>query len=370
MKSKANPKRIGKYILFALLPTIVLVVLVESGVRVRYYFTTQETRFLYWGLPKNRVTQSRSGEGYALPPNTVVVRHDVPGGTRINRLGLRGKDFGPEPDPNTIRILALGGSSTWGAGNRDGETWPEQLEAKLTQLYSPRKFEVVNAGIIGGRAEDVRDLFLGHLKNYRFHIGVLYLGWNDLDTIFGISECLRKNIPEFVRILNAFSNRALSILILREKLSIWIGEGLTNLYDQNIEEERCSPKEGQISPEELEAVRKRALMGRDKRIALEQTGRGQKFLTGGMVRYVDVLRSLIEEGQSRGMKLLYVRQAHLPHARIRAKHMPFIGGLTEEAIRPLKVPSFDMQSYFNNGIYPLDDPKFCLSWRILRTCPD
>ncbi len=318
----------SKIVLFACIPAIGLFLLAETTSRVWYYLRTGEGRFLSWGFTGKTVKK-----GYILPPNTVVVGVDAPGGVRTNRLGLRGRNFDPRPAPNTTRILAMGGSSTWGISNRDGETWPEFLEMKLRRFYPARKFEVVNGGIPAQGVSIARKLLAGKLKDYRFHIGILYIGWNDLSGVFHQPVCEWKKIPNSVHVLNAFSNRLLSFLILREKLSIWAGRGVGGTYDRNRKIEFCSP-------DNREAVRKKALKNKET---------FRKFISNGLEDYASELKRLIQEGRSRGMKFLYVRQAHLPRAEGQhANYMSVIWDSTDSVIKPLKVPSFDMHAYAKN----------------------
>jgi hypothetical protein len=60
-------------------------------------------------------------------------------------LGLRGADRAV--DEAALRVLCLGGSTTFGATVSDDETWPAQLEAQLTA--QGRRVQVFNAGVNG-----------------------------------------------------------------------------------------------------------------------------------------------------------------------------------------------------------------------------
>ncbi|HET9431570.1 MAG TPA: hypothetical protein VFO70_10365, partial [Chitinophagaceae bacterium] len=49
-----------------------------------------------------------------------------------NSLGYRSPEFSIEKDSNTIRVLALGGSTTYGYLNRNPKsTWPARLQEEL-----------------------------------------------------------------------------------------------------------------------------------------------------------------------------------------------------------------------------------------------
>jgi lysophospholipase L1-like esterase len=66
----------------------------------------------------------------------------------INALGFRGPPTSSEKAPGTIRVIAVGGSTVYGALSDDSETLPMQLEAALRRQLGPR-VEVINAGVPG-----------------------------------------------------------------------------------------------------------------------------------------------------------------------------------------------------------------------------
>lgn len=78
---------------------------------------------------------------YELRPG-VTATLDGPFGDRdisINDHGFRG----PAPRESAFRIVALGGSNTFGAAVSDGETWPAALERELADV------QVLNLGVCG-----------------------------------------------------------------------------------------------------------------------------------------------------------------------------------------------------------------------------
>lgn len=64
----------------------------------------------------------------------------------VNELGHRGPARRVEKEPGTFRVMALGGSNTYGAAVSNGETWPDALEAQLL-ARSERPVEVWNLGV-------------------------------------------------------------------------------------------------------------------------------------------------------------------------------------------------------------------------------
>ncbi|MDQ6653915.1 MAG: GDSL-type esterase/lipase family protein [Acidobacteriota bacterium] len=93
-----------------------------------------------------------------------------------NIQGFRGKDF---PAKTTkLRVVTIGGSTTYGIGVNDDETWPAQLEHGLGE-----KYEVLNMGIPGhSTAEHINMLSL-IVPQYSPDILVMNVGLNDLRNI-------------------------------------------------------------------------------------------------------------------------------------------------------------------------------------------
>jgi len=104
---------------------------------------------------------------------------------QTNNLGYRNKqDYEFTKDPNVFRILALGGSTTWGYLLDDPEdTWPSQLEKMLNDalLENPEfdTIEVINGGLNYGTSAE---LLLHYLFRDRYldpDIVIIHTGGND-----------------------------------------------------------------------------------------------------------------------------------------------------------------------------------------------
>jgi lysophospholipase L1-like esterase len=90
-----------------------------------------------------------------------------------NSEGFRGKEFPPKSAK--IRVVAMGGSTTYGANVSDGETWPVYLENLLGPDY-----EVLNFGVIGhGTVEHINQAALV-LPEYKPDVLIIHAGLNDL----------------------------------------------------------------------------------------------------------------------------------------------------------------------------------------------
>lgn len=97
---------------------------------------------------------------------------------RIDHRGFRvNGDQWPAPDQGPL-VLALGDSFTFGIGVRNDETWPAQLQARLTGS-TRRSVEVINAGTISYGAFQELDLLKSTGLATRPQIVVHALYWND-----------------------------------------------------------------------------------------------------------------------------------------------------------------------------------------------
>ena len=97
-----------------------------------------------------------------------------------NSEGFRGPEFLKEKPNNTYRIFVLGGSTTFGDGNDDNETWPYYLQEIFDAADLSYNVEVINAGTSsawsGSETKMIREKILG----YNPDMLMIYDGWNDV----------------------------------------------------------------------------------------------------------------------------------------------------------------------------------------------
>jgi len=111
--------------------------------------------------------------GYELVPGARTRRES------INSEGYRGPERPAARPAGVLRILCMGGSTTWGHNLRDGETWPHLLEQRLVKDLGP-PVEVWNGGVQGWGFEHIAaSLESGRLARLQPDVVVLYEGWND-----------------------------------------------------------------------------------------------------------------------------------------------------------------------------------------------
>ena len=133
-----------------------------------------------------------NGESASLASHPYLLYTHLPnlttdGYQQTNSLGYRNREFTVAKPPDTIRILVLGGSTTfmWPFVKNPADTWVACLEAKLKTI-SKKTVQVVNAGLNYGTSAEA---LAGYVFRHRFlqpDIVIYHGGGNDvLPLLFG-----------------------------------------------------------------------------------------------------------------------------------------------------------------------------------------
>ena len=99
-----------------------------------------------------------------------------------NSHGFRGDEFEREKPDIAFRIFTVGGSTTFGVGVQDSETWPAQLQQIIDEKITDQEIEVINAGIPGGTTESEYDLIKNRISSLDPDLIIMYDGINDYGT--------------------------------------------------------------------------------------------------------------------------------------------------------------------------------------------
>ena len=122
-------------------------------------------------------------------PTTVVERRVIDGQPHGLLVGgdVRAGAFVAARRPGTWRVIALGGSSVYGAGYLREDAFPAVLERRLRALHPEREPEVINAGM-GGATSDLVLRFTADVLEYDPDLLVFYLGNNDLEPLAALLD--------------------------------------------------------------------------------------------------------------------------------------------------------------------------------------
>lgn len=146
-RDRTKSLSLRKKLLFAALPIVASLLVLEAGARVWFTFADDETRrqyALYTEDPQAVRFRPHQYLGYTLQPG---YRR---GKTSHNSLGYRGPEIAVPKPPGVFRIAILGGSTTYTEFVRDDEkTFPFVLQTLLRDRLGNEKIEVVNAGVPG-----------------------------------------------------------------------------------------------------------------------------------------------------------------------------------------------------------------------------
>jgi len=148
-----------KFALFSIIPILAILLVLEGGFRAYYSLIADARQQVYLSAPTTR----RLGSAHVYMPHHYTLYGLNPDfhlaeGTIHNRLGFRDhRDF--LPDDQAIRIVFLGGSTTYTIRIRDNKKiFTYGLEQELNSRYQTelgsRHIEVINAGLGGATSAE------------------------------------------------------------------------------------------------------------------------------------------------------------------------------------------------------------------------
>lgn len=126
---------------------VITFALLEIGTRLLVRFTVPEVERLAYVGSAEEIQQAKQAFvnvpflGYTLSPNSPTSEDT------INAMGFRGDPISVDKPTGTYRILALGGSTTYGYNIIDERTWPARLQSILREDYGYENIEVINGGV-------------------------------------------------------------------------------------------------------------------------------------------------------------------------------------------------------------------------------
>jgi len=112
---------------------------------------------------------------YALKPG-----YERAGFERINALGLRGPEVATPKPPDTYRIVAVGGSTTFGVYLPWQSAYPYQLQEVLRKRFGTDRIEVINAGLTGSTAAETYHRLPTQILPLQPDMVIVYHAFNDL----------------------------------------------------------------------------------------------------------------------------------------------------------------------------------------------
>jgi len=97
----------------------------------------------------------------------------------INSEGFRSPEFTKNKPDDTFRIFTMGGSTTYGTGVLDNQTYPAYLQSYYDESNLGINIEVINAGWPEFWSFDETNLIKERLLAFDPDLFIVYDGWND-----------------------------------------------------------------------------------------------------------------------------------------------------------------------------------------------
>jgi lysophospholipase L1-like esterase len=113
--------------------------------------------------------------GYAMKPGYTRSNAE-----KINSLGFRGEEIEAVKPDGVYRIIAIGGSTTFGVYLPWYETYPYLLQQELRERFNTDKIEVINAGLTGSTSAESFHRLATQVLPADPDMVVIYHAFNDL----------------------------------------------------------------------------------------------------------------------------------------------------------------------------------------------
>jgi len=171
---------VGRKLLFAIVFLLILACLAEVGLRVAYRISRGSWNFAGTLDAPEKLYIPHPYNAYSLAPNVTIETHV--GTLHTNQWGNRGPDQSYDKPPGVVRLVTLGGSTTFCPyASEDAKTWPAQLAKKLNQKLAPQRFEVLNYGAAGYNSADSMTTFALRAIDRQPDIVIVHHAWNDIN---------------------------------------------------------------------------------------------------------------------------------------------------------------------------------------------
>lgn len=153
-----------------------------------------------------------------------------------NQYGYRGRDVNKEKEKGTIRILALGASTTYGYMlDSPAQAWPAQLEKILKKKFPGSNIEVINGGLPGALSSETLTAYLFRDRYFEPDIVVIHNGGNDAAPLFYADyqpdySSFRKWDPVSVQVRPQEGQLLRNSFLVRWFYSVWLNDQTLSSY--------------------------------------------------------------------------------------------------------------------------------------------
>ena len=173
-----------KKTMFSLMMLALIVILLEmlSAFVLKRYPDIETTRQYLRGEKQFQLDMNSVSQAYLLyipAPNYVSPSNNI---KQNNAEGYRGESIPLQRSPDSVRILFMGGSTTYGEGVAHPEdAFPAQVGKLLREdaRFAGKRIEIINAGLRFGTTAEILTHYLLKFRYYRPDMVVINPGGND-----------------------------------------------------------------------------------------------------------------------------------------------------------------------------------------------
>jgi lysophospholipase L1-like esterase len=182
--SESSTHSKAKLLCFSLIATLIFFLCAEIVTRIVVSIATKSRYFILYGIVKESNEQKLKYQRIKGVDGKELYYKLIPSNdprNPVNSLGFRGPEIKGK-DTNTVRVVCLGGSTTFGLGLDYNDTYPKLLENRLNELSRKLKFEVVNAGMSAMVLQQITELIKNEIQHLEPDIIILMSIINNLQT--------------------------------------------------------------------------------------------------------------------------------------------------------------------------------------------
>lgn len=156
---------------------IVMLLILEVALRVYFADFADEAQYLKYMAPPQAI-EDHTARINGLPFVNYGLTTTYPD---HNSLGYRGREISLAKPAGTFRIVALGGSTTYGEFISKAENaYPAQLESILREQYGYQNVEVINGGVLGYSSWEIYSNFSFRVLGLDPDLIIYYEAINDV----------------------------------------------------------------------------------------------------------------------------------------------------------------------------------------------
>ena len=163
-----------KKFLFTIVTLLIALLILEVSFRLMYSIKYHNFDYMLFGLKNVLKIDTDKLQGYIKMKKPARPEDEL-------YNGFRTAPFLLEKPKNEYRIVALGGSTTYGFYDGYYESWPYLLENKLNQSLDDKKYKVINAGIPGQTTNGINRLLTEEVISWKPDMIILHSLYNHIN---------------------------------------------------------------------------------------------------------------------------------------------------------------------------------------------